>query len=158
MQQLAELVWLVPLFPLLGFAALLFAGRRLGEPAAGWLATAAMAGSFAASVLVFLGMVGLDSHDRIIEVDVFDWVVAGDFSVNMGLLADPLSVTMILFITGVATLIHLYSIGYMHGDPNFSKFFVYLNLFAFSMLMLVLGDNLLLTFLGWEGVGASRTS
>ena len=154
MQQLAELVWLVPLFPLLGFAALLFAGRRLGEPAAGWLATAAMAGSFAASVLVFLGMVGLDSHDRIIEVDVFDWVVAGDFSVNMGLLADPLSVTMILFITGVATLIHLYSIGYMHGDPNFSKFFVYLNLFAFSMLMLVLGDNLLLTFLGWEGVGA----
>ena len=154
MQELAELVWLVPLFPLLGFTVLVFFGRRMGEPLAGWLATAAMAGAFAASVAVFFGLVGLDAEDRIVEVELFDWVVAGDFHVDFGLLADPLSVTMILFITGVATLIHLYSIGYMHGDPNFSKFFVYLNLFAFSMLMLVLGDNLLLTFLGWEGVGA----
>ena len=155
--QLVELVWLVPLLPLLGFVILMFFGRRLGEPVAGWLATAAMGGSFLASVLVFVGMLGLEggeSGERIVEVKLFDWVVAGDFSVDIGLLADPLSVTMILFITGVATLIHLYSIGYMHGDANFSKFFVYLNLFAFSMLMLVLGDNLLLTFLGWEGVGA----
>ena len=129
----------------------------MGEPVAGWVATAAMGGSFLASLLVFAGMLGLEggeSGERIVQVKLFDWVVAGDFSVDIGLLADPLSVTMILFITGVATLIHLYSIGYMHGDPNFSKFFVYLNLFAFSMLMLVLGDNLLLTFLGWEGVGA----
>ncbi len=154
MQTLAELVWLVPLFPLLGFVALLTTGRRLGEPLAGWLATAAMAASFVASVVVFVGLIGLDESERIVEVGLFDWVVAGDFNVGFGLLADPLSVTMILFITGIATLIHLYSIAYMHGDPNFSKFFVYLNLFAFSMLMLVLGDNLLLTFLGWEGVGA----
>jgi NADH-quinone oxidoreductase subunit L len=135
----------------------MFFGRRLGEPVAGWVATAAMGGSFLASLLVFAGMLGLEggeSGERIVQVKLFDWVVAGDFSVDIGLLADPLSVTMILFITGVATLIHLYSIGYMHGDLNFSKFFVYLNLFAFSMLMLVLGDNLLLTFLGWEGVGA----
>ena len=152
--QLVELVWLVPLLPLLGFATLVFFGRRLGEPLAGWVATGAMAGSFLASVIVFFGMVGLDSSDRVVEVKLFDWVVAGDFDVDIGFLADPLSITMILFITGVATLIHLYSIGYMHGDPNFSKFFVYLNLFAFSMLMLVLGDNLLVTFLGWEGVGA----
>ena len=155
--QLVELVWLVPLLPLLGFIILMLFGRRLGEPVAGWVATAAMGGSFVASLLVFAGMVGLEggeSGERIVQVKLFDWVVAGDFSVDIGLLADPLSVTMILFITGVATLIHLYSIGYMHGDPNFSKFFVYLNLFAFSMLMLVLGDNLLLTFLGWEGVGA----
>lgn len=155
--QLVELVWLVPLLPLLGFITLMFFGRRMGEPVAGWVATAAMGGSFLASLLVFAGMLGLEggeSGERIVQVKLFDWVVAGDFSVDIGLLADPLSVTMILFITGVATLIHLYSIGYMHGDPNFSKFFVYLNLFAFSMLMLVLGDNLLLTFLGWEGVGA----
>ena len=155
--QLVELVWLVPLLPLLGFITLMFFGRRLGEPVAGWVATAAMGGSFLASLLVFAGMLGLEggeSGERIVQVKLFDWVVAGDFSVDIGLLADPLSVTMILFITGVATLIHLYSIGYMHGDLNFSKFFVYLNLFAFSMLMLVLGDNLLLTFLGWEGVGA----
>ena len=129
-------------------------GRRLGEPMAGWIATGAMGASFLAAVVVFIGMVSLDSDDRLTEVDIFDWIVAGDFNVGIGLLADPLSVTMILFITGIATLIHLYSVGYMHGDPNFSKFFIYLNMFAFSMLMLVLGDNLLLTFLGWEGVGA----
>ena len=84
---------------------------------------------------------------------LFEWLPAGGFSVDVGFLADPLSITMALFITGIGTLIHLYSIGYMHGDPNFSKFFVYLNLFVFSMLMLVLGDNMLITFLGWEGVG-----
>jgi NADH-quinone oxidoreductase subunit L len=78
----------------------------------------------------------------------------GGFDVKVGFLVDPLSITMALFVTGVGTLIHLYSIGYMHGDKDFSKFFVYLNLFLFSMLMLVLGSNMLITFLGWEGVGA----
>lgn len=154
MESLAELVWLVPAFPLVGFLTLMVIGRRLGEPAAGWLATAAMGASFVASVVVFLGVLAREGAERVVQVELFDWVVAGDFSVDIGLLADPLSVTMILFITGVATLIHLYSIGYMHGDANFSKFFVYLNMFAFAMLVLVLGDNLLLTFLGWEGVGA----
>ena len=78
----------------------------------------------------------------------------GDLQIDMALLADPLSITMALFITGIGSLIHLFAIGYMHGDPKFSKFFLYLNLFVFSMLMLVLGENLLVTFLGWEGVGA----
>src|SRR5205085_315876 len=73
--------------------------------------------------------------------------------VELGFLADPLSVAFILFVTGVGTLIHLYSIGYMHGDPRFSRFFAYMNLFAASMLMLVLGGSFLVTFLGWEGVG-----
>ena len=149
-----ELVWLIPALPLLGFALLVVGGRRLGEPHAGLLATAMMAGSFAASVAVFIGLLGRDAEDRFYELTLFEWIPAGDFSVDVGFLADPLSVTMTLFITGVGTLIHFYSVGYMHGDPKFSKFFVYLNLFAFSMLMLVLGDNLLLTFLGWEGVGA----
>ncbi len=149
-----ELVWLIPALPLLGFALLVVGGNRLGEPHAGLLATAMMAGSFAASVVVFIGLLGRDAEDRIYELTLFEWIPAGDFSVDVGFLADPLSVTMTLFITGVGTLIHLYAVGYMHGDPKFSKFFVYLNLFAFSMLMLVLGDNLLLTFLGWEGVGA----
>ncbi len=85
---------------------------------------------------------------------LFTWLPVGGFQVDVGFLADPLSVTMLLFVTGIAALIHLYAIGYMHGDPRFSKFFVYLNLFVFSMIMLVLGDNLLVTFLGWEGVGA----
>ncbi len=150
-----DAIYLVPLLPLLGFVALAVVGRRLGEPLAGWLATAACGGSFLASVVTFIGLVGTDEDERrTIVRDVFEWVPVGDFSVNVAFLVDPLSVAMILFVTGIGTLIHLYSIGYMHGDENFSKFFLYLNLFVFSMLMLVLGDNLLLTFLGWEGVGA----
>ena len=153
MDQLLGLAWLIVAFPLGGFGLILLFGRRLGEPAAGWLGTAAMAGSFGASVLVFLGLRDRPGGERRHVQTLFEWVPAGDFSVDVGFLVDPLSVTMTLFITGVGALIHLYSIGYMHGDSDFSKFFVYLNLFAFSMLMLVLGDNMLLTFLGWEGVG-----
>ncbi len=149
---MADAVWLVPALPLAGFAVLALAGRRIGEPVAGWLATGAMAGSFLATAAVYLDLLG--SYDRRVVVSLFEWVPAGDLSVDVGFLVDPLSVTMCLFITGVGALIHLYSIGYMHGDAGFARFFAYLNLFAFSMLMLVLGDSLLLTFLGWEGVGA----
>jgi len=149
-----DLVWLIPALPLGGFLLLVAFGRRLGEPGAGWVATLASAGSFLATVVVFAGLVGEDPHDRSHVVTLFEWLPAGGFSVDLALLADPLSITMALFVTGVGSLIHLYSIGYMHGDASFSKFFVYLNLFVFSMLMLVLGDNLLVTFLGWEGVGA----
>ena len=148
-----DAAWLICAFPLAGFGVLVVAGRRLGEPRAGWLATAAMVGSFASSVAVFASLMGRDPAERRFVVTLFEWVPAGDFSVDAGLLVDPLSVTMALFVTGVGALIHLYAIGYMHGDRDFSKFFVYLNLFAFSMLVLVLGDNLALTFLGWEGVG-----
>ena len=148
-----DAAWLICAFPLAGFLVLAAAGRRLGEPRAGWLATVAMAGSFASSVVVFASLMARDPAERRFVVRLFEWVPAGDFSVDAGLLVDPLSVTMALFVTGVGALIHLYAIGYMHGDGDFSKFFVYLNLFAFSMLVLVLGDNLALTFLGWEGVG-----
>ena len=149
-----DLVWLIPALPLAGFLLLLAGGRRLGEPLAGWVATAMVAGSFGASVVVFVGLLGESAEERSSTLTLFEWVPAGGFTVDVGFLADPLSLTMCLFITGVATLIHLYAVGYMHGDPDFSKFFTYLNLFVFSMLVLVLGDNLLLTFLGWEGVGA----
>ncbi len=149
-----DLVWLIPAFPLAGFALLLVAGRRLGEPRSGWVATLAMVGSFAATVGVVVDQLSHDEHHRRSVTTLFSWVSAGDLSVDIGFLADPLSLTMCLFITGVGALIHLYSIGYMHGDTDFSRFFAYLNLFAFSMLVLVLGDNMLLTFLGWEGVGA----
>ncbi|HMS88990.1 MAG TPA: NADH-quinone oxidoreductase subunit L [Acidimicrobiales bacterium] len=149
-----DLIWLIPALPLAGFALLVFAGRRLGEPLAGWIATAAVGGSFLATVGVFASLVGRSHDERAFTQTVFEWLPVGGLHVDMGFLADPLSVTMCLFVTGIATLIHLYAIGYMHGDPRFTKFFVYLNLFVFSMLMLVLGDNLLVTFLGWEGVGA----
>lgn len=149
-----SLVWLVVLLPLAGFTALLLGGRRLGEPAAGKLATAAVGASFAAAVLVFVGLLLQDPHGRSHSFKLFSWVPSGSLSVDIGFLVDPLSITMALFVTGVSTLIHIYSLGYMHGDRDFSKFFLYLNLFVLSMLILVLGDNMLLTFLGWEGVGA----
>ncbi|HEX4867658.1 MAG TPA: NADH-quinone oxidoreductase subunit L [Acidimicrobiales bacterium] len=148
-----DLVWLIPALPLAGFLILLVAGRRLGEPGAGWLATLASAGAFVTTVVVFAGLLAEDHEARSHVVTLFEWLPAGGFSVDLALLADPLSITMALFVTGIGSLIHLYSIGYMHGDTSFSKFFLYLNLFVFSMLMLVLGDNLLVTFLGWEGVG-----
>jgi NADH-quinone oxidoreductase subunit L len=149
-----DAVWLIPALPLAGFLILLVAGRRLGEPAAGWLATVMCAGSFVASVVVFAGLLGENEEGRQFTQTLFEWVPAGGLRVDVGFLADPLSITMALFITGVSALIHLYAIGYMHGDADFPRFFVYMNLFVFSMLMLVLGSNLLVTFLGWEGVGA----
>jgi NADH-quinone oxidoreductase subunit L len=149
-----DLVWLIPALPLAGFLVLVAFGRRLGEPAAGWLATAMCGGSFLASVAVYAGLLGEEEEQREFVQTLFSWIPVGALQVDIGFLADPLSITMALFVTGVSTLIHLYSIGYMHGDRDFSKFFVYLNLFVFSMLMLVLGSNLLVTFIGWEGVGA----
>ena len=151
---MVDVAWLIPAFPLLGFILLTLFGRRIGEPGAGWLATLASAGAFVSTVVVFVGLLALEAAERFHIVKLFTWLDVGSFEVDAGLLVDPLSITMCLFITGVGTLIHLYSVGYMHGDPNFSKFFIYLNLFITSMLLLVLGDNLLLTFLGWEGVGA----
>jgi len=149
-----EAAWLICAFPLAGFVLLIVLGRRIGETLAGWLASAAMTGAFASSIAMFFALMSRDEADRRFVVTLFEWIPAGDFTVDAGLLIDPLSVTMALFVTGVGTVIHVYAIGYMHGDGDFAKFFTYLNLFAFSMLVLVLGDNLALTFLGWEGVGA----
>jgi NADH-quinone oxidoreductase subunit L len=109
--------------------------------------------SFLVSVSVYFDLLSRSSEERHEVVTLFSWIPVGALHIDVALLADPLSITMALFITGIGSLIHLYAIGYMHGDPKFSKFFLYLNLFVFSMLMLVLGENLLVTFLGWEGVG-----
>jgi len=147
-------VWLIPALPLVGFFILLATGRRLGDPKAGYLATAMMVGSFLVAVGVFFDLMGLHGEERRFEQELYSWISVGGLDVHVGFLVDPLSVTMALFVTGVGALIHLYSVGYMHGDERYPTFFVYLNLFAFSMLMLVLSDSFLLTFLGWEGVGA----
>jgi NADH-quinone oxidoreductase subunit L len=149
---MANLVWFIPALPLLGFLLLLLFGKRMGEPASGWLATLMVGGSFVIAAIVFFWLRNQPEHTR--TEALFQWIPAGSFRVDVGYLLDPLSMAMVLFITGVATLIHLYSSGYMHGDPRYPKFFLYLNLFVFSMLVLVLGNNLLLTFVGWEGVGA----
>lgn len=149
-----DLIWLIPALPLAGFVVLLFLGRRIGEPGAGWLATLMVSGSFVASLAAFFELGGLGAEERVLHTTLFTWLPAGGFSVDIGFMADPLSIAMALFVTGIGALIHLYSIGYMAGDENFSKFFVYLNAFVASMLILVMADNLVLTFLGWEGVGA----
>lgn len=149
-----NLLWLIPLSPLVGALLNMAAGRKLGDPRSGWLATSATLISFLATVMVYLELLGRQAEKRSHVATLFSWLPVGSLQVDFALLADPLSITMSLFVTGISTLIHLYAIGYMHGDAKFSKFFVYLNLFVFSMLMLVLGENLLVTFLGWEGVGA----
>ncbi|MEY3558103.1 MAG: NADH-quinone oxidoreductase subunit [Actinomycetota bacterium] len=149
-----DLVWLIPALPLTGFLLILLFGRILGEPRAGILATLMTASSFLVTVGVYFDLLSRTAEERHQVVTLFSWLPVGTLHIDMALLADPLSITMALFVTGIGSLIHLYSIGYMHGDPKFSKFFLYLNLFVFSMLMLVLGENLLVTFLGWEGVGA----
>ena len=146
--------YLIPLLPLLGFAVLVAAGKRAGDPGAGWIATAAVGGSFLCTLVAFFQLLGEEAHSRSVTDHLFTWISAGGFDVEASLLLDPLSVTMALFVTGIGFLIHLYSVSYMHGDERYPRFFVYLNLFVFSMLVLVLGDNLLLTFVGWEGVGA----
>src|SRR5581483_9326937 len=137
-----------------GFALLVLFGSRMKGTAAGWLATTAIGASFLVTVGVFLQLLSKPEHARSVTRSLYTWFSSGGLHVKVAFLLDPLSVTMALFVTGVGTLIHLYSIGYMKGDERYAKFFVYLNLFAFSMLMLVLADNFVLTFLGWEGVGA----
>jgi NADH-quinone oxidoreductase subunit L len=146
-------LWLLPAFPLLGALVLMVFGRRLGEPRSGWFAAAMPIASFLVTLTVYFDLLSRSSEERHEVVTLFSWIPVGALHIDVALLADPLSITMALFITGIGSLIHLYAIGYMHGDPKFSKFFLYLNLFVFSMLMLVLGENLLVTFLGWEGVG-----
>ncbi|HEV3353589.1 MAG TPA: NADH-quinone oxidoreductase subunit L [Acidimicrobiales bacterium] len=149
-----NIAWLLPALPLLGFGLLLLFGRRLGDPKAGWLATTMVAGSFAVAVVLFIALFQRSPDHRVFVQTLFDWIPVGGLRVPVAFRVDQLSIVMALFVTGVSTLIHVYSIGYMHGDDRFPTFFVYLNLFVFSMLMLVMADNFLLTFLGWEGVGA----
>jgi len=148
-----HLAYLMLLLPLAGFAVLVVGGRRLGDPLAGWVGTAAVGGSFVIPGIVFAGLIQLPADHRVVVHQYFTWFDASGLHVPVGTLVDPLSMTMCLFVTGVSALIHLYSIGYMKKDRDYSKFFIYLNLFVFSMVLLVLADNLLLTFVGWEGVG-----
>ncbi|HLA93233.1 MAG TPA: NADH-quinone oxidoreductase subunit L [Actinomycetota bacterium] len=147
-----DLVWLIPALPLAGATMNLFAGRRLGRRA-GWVASAAIAAGFVVAVLVLLDMASLPGDERAHAVELFEWISAGSFAVDWTLRVDPLAITMALVVTGVGTLIHLYAVGYMEHDPRVGRFFAYFNLFASFMLMLVLADNYLVLFLGWEGVG-----
>ena len=147
-----EWIWLVPAIPLVAAAVNLFAGRRLGK-LAGWMASAAVGLSFLVSVAAVRGLLGASVDERVVTRHLFEWISVGRFSVGADLRLDVLSAVMILVVTGVGTLIHVYAIGYMDGDPRYGRFFAYLNLFVFFMLLLVLADNYGLLYVGWEGVG-----
>ncbi len=149
---LFSLAWLVIAIPLACAALLLVLGRRSD----GWghlLATAATLASFVIGLLLFLQMLSADEASRAVSVPLYEWIATGSWSIEAGLLVDQLSILFVLLITGVGALIHIYSIGYMELDENRRKFFAYLNLFIAAMLLLVLADNYLVLFFGWEGVG-----
>jgi NADH-quinone oxidoreductase subunit L len=138
--------------PLAGAIVLLLFGKRIGR-AAGPIASATIGLSFVLAGVTFIRLVSAGEEDRSATVRLFEWIGVGNFSVGADLLVDQLSIVMVLVVTGVGSLIHVYSIGYMHGDERYPRFFAYLNLFAAAMLLLVLADNLLLLYVGWEGVG-----
>jgi NADH-quinone oxidoreductase subunit L len=148
---MAPIATLILLLPLCGFLAVLLLGRTLSERQVGVIGTGVVTGSFVLSVVFFIMLLGHSSRE--VTVNLFSWISVGTLHVPAALLLDPLSITMCLFVTGISALIHLYSTGYMHGEKDFRKFFLYLNLFVFSMLLLVMANNLVLTFVGWEGVG-----
>jgi len=151
--QIKILIQLIPLFPLLGFLINGIFNKKLPGKLVGLIGSGSIFLSFLLSVWSFFALIGLPESARSIHATWFAWITSGNFSVAFSFLYDPLSAVMMLVVTGVGFLIHVYSIGYMHGDGGYSRYFSYLNLFTFSMLMLVMGDNLILLYLGWEGVG-----
>lgn len=147
-----SLMWLLLGLPVLGAVLLLVLGRRTNRY--GHLfATATAAGSFVVAVVLFFAMLARPADSRTIGQHLYDWIAVGGFQVPIGLQLDQLSMTFVLLVTGVGTLIHIYSIGYMAHDPERRRFFAFLNLFVAAMLLLVLADNYLLLYVGWEGVG-----
>ncbi|MCX6239434.1 MAG: NADH-quinone oxidoreductase subunit L [Bacteroidia bacterium] len=146
-----NIVWLIPAFPLLGFLITGSAYKRLKHRQAGIIASAMVFFSFIASVVLYFVL--RSSGQESATVTLFDWIAIYNMNIPFAFLIDHLSLTMMLIITGVGFLIHLYSIGYMSGDERVNSFFAQMNLFTFSMLLLVMGANYLVLFIGWEGVG-----
>jgi len=145
-----NLALLLLLAPFLGFLFNIFFGKKIGKSASGIIGTLTVAVSFVATLVFFLQ---INETKEAVQIDLFNWIRTHNFRVNFGFLLDQLSILWLLFVTGIGSLIHLYSISYMHDDENMHKFFAYLNLFIFFMITLVIGSNLLVLFIGWEGVG-----
>ncbi|OYX82319.1 MAG: NADH-quinone oxidoreductase subunit L [Flavobacteriales bacterium 32-34-25] len=145
-----NLALLLLLAPFLGFLFNIFFGKKIGKSASGIIGTLTVAVSFVATVVFFLQ---INETKEAVQIELFNWIQISNFHVNFGFLLDQLSILWLLFVTGIGSLIHLYSISYMHDDENMHKFFAYLNLFIFFMITLVIGSNLLVLFIGWEGVG-----
>ncbi len=145
--------WWLLFFPLLGVIVNAFFSRRLGKKLVGWVACGAVGLSFVVALSLLWGLTQMPAHLHSISDTLFTWIAVGDFEVQASLLLDPLSVLMATVVTGVGFLIHLYSVGYMADDERYGRYFTFLNLFVLSMLILVLGDNFLLMYVGWEAVG-----
>jgi NADH-quinone oxidoreductase subunit L len=145
-----SLILLLLVTPFLGFLFNVFFGKSVGKSVSGYIGTAAVVVSFIISIIYFLQV---NETGEAIKVSLFDWITVSNFKLDFGILLDQLSLLWLLFVTGIGSLIHLYSISYMHDDDNMHKFFAYLNLFVFFMITLVVGSNLLVMFIGWEGVG-----
>jgi NADH-quinone oxidoreductase subunit L len=146
-----KLAALIPLFPLIGFIINGFFGKKISKGLSGAIACISVFASFIVSVFVFIELQNSSLKEHV--VNVFSWITSGTLNVPFEFLIDPLSTVFLLIITGIGFLIHVYSVGYMHDDAGFARFFTYLNLFVFFMLLLVMGNNFLITFVGWEGVG-----
>ncbi len=144
--------WLLLLLPVVGAVVLLVGGRRL-DRIGPWIGCATVIVAFGLGLAIFLSTSGSDAADRVHSVQVFSWFTAGSLDVNLDLRLDPLSLVFVLLITGVGSLIHIYSVGYMAHDPDRRKFFAYLNLFVAAMLLLVLAGSFVSLYFGWEGVG-----
>ncbi len=140
---------LIPLLPFLSFIILILLGRDFIKDKAHFVAIPAVAGSFILAVSAFMDVAG----GQVINIDLYSWISSGDFNVSFGFLIDQLTAIMLIVVTSCGTLIFIYSVGYMHGDSGYYRFFAYLSLFIFSMLILVMGDNFLLMYFGWEAVG-----
>ncbi|MFM8558386.1 MAG: NADH-quinone oxidoreductase subunit L, partial [bacterium] len=147
------MLWIIPALPLAAVALNLLLGDRLGKRGTTLLAVGSVVTAFGFALRAVLHLAGLPEAGREIHEVAWTWMRVGDFSVDVAFLLDPLSAIMVLVVTGVGSLIHIYATGYMSHDPSFRRFFLYLNLFMFAMLTLVLADNYLLMFVGWEGVG-----
>ncbi len=145
-------LWLLIALPLAGAAILLLSGKR-SDPWGHLLGCATSLGSFAVGAVLFTGMLGRAGEERVTHEKLFSWVPVGELHVDFGLQLDQLSICFVLLITGVGSLIHIYSVGYMAEDPDRRRFFAYLNLFLSAMLLLVLADNYLGLYVGWVGVG-----
>jgi NADH-quinone oxidoreductase subunit L len=146
-------LWLIPVLPLFGAALNGLALRRAGPRAVGAVGCGSVGLAFLLAAAAMAGLLRVPAGDRLVQARYFTWIATGDLSASFGLRFDPLSAVMALVVTGVGFLIHVYSVGYMRGDRGYARYFAYLNLFMFAMLLLVLADNFLLLFVGWEGVG-----
>ena len=141
------------LVPLLGVIINGILGSRLPKRWVGLIACSTVGISFAISIVTFIKLIGLPEGGRVLVDPVYTWISSGLLFSKLSLLVDPLAAVMILVVSGVGFLIHIYSVGYMHEDRSYARYFTFLNLFTFAMLLLVLADNLLLMYVGWEGVG-----